>query len=289
MVQRPPAASSIAPRIRLGREVAAEALRPRPHRSRRSRARHASQSRGATRGEQRAQDLPRVTHQPDFGRHVLPDLRADPARRGSPSRPGRRPARLPVTRSSNRSPTPRIRSACWIARLTCTSPCMPGMPRCSGCDSGKPLMPSSVVITGMPVRSARRAQLLVGAGQDDAVAGHDERPLGLRDEPSASASAVGATADGGTTVRRSGCASCRRPPVPSAHVRLRLLHVLGDVHQHRPRPAFHRDGQRLAHRVGQVLDVLHQHAVLGDRLGDADDVGLLERVAARSSRAAPGR
>ena len=47
-----------------------------------------------------------------------------------------------------------IRSACWIARLTCTSPCMPGMPRCSGCASGKPLIPSSVVITGIPVRSA---------------------------------------------------------------------------------------------------------------------------------------
>ena len=68
--------------------------------------------------------------------------------------PRAKAARLPVTRSSNRSPTPMMRSACWIARLTCTSPCMPGMPRCSGCDSGNALMPSSVVITGMPVRSA---------------------------------------------------------------------------------------------------------------------------------------
>ena len=64
-------------------------------------------------------------------------------------------ARFPVTRSSKRSPIPMIRSACWIARFTCTSPCMPGMPRCRGCDSGNALIPSSVVMTGMPVRSAR--------------------------------------------------------------------------------------------------------------------------------------
>src|SRR2546430_10866811 len=38
--------------------------------------------------------------------------------------------------------------------LTCTSPCMPGMPRWSGWPSGKPLMPRRVVITGIPVFSA---------------------------------------------------------------------------------------------------------------------------------------
>ena len=79
-------------------------------------------------------------------------------------------ARLPVTRSSNRSPIPMMRSACWMARLTCTSPCMPGMPRCSGCDSGNALMPRSVVMTGMPVRSASVAELVVGVAQDHAVA-----------------------------------------------------------------------------------------------------------------------
>ena len=68
--------------------------------------------------------------------------------------PRAKAARLPVTRSSNRSPTPMMRSACWMARFTCTSPCIPGMPRWSGCDSGKALMPSSVVMTGIPVRSA---------------------------------------------------------------------------------------------------------------------------------------
>ena len=41
-------------------------------------------------------------------------------------------------------------------------------------------MPSSVVITGMPVRSASAAELVVGVGEDDAVPGHDQRPLGLR-------------------------------------------------------------------------------------------------------------
>ena len=59
---------------------------------------------------------------------------------------------------------------------------------------------------------------------------------------------------------------------------LLVLHVLRDVEQHRARPAFAGDRERLAHRVGQLLDVLDQPAVLGDRLGDADDVGLLEGV-----------
>ena len=63
-----------------------------------------------------------------------------------------------------------MRSACWMARLTCTSPCIPGMPRCSGCDSGNALMPSRVVMTGDAGALGQRAQLVVGVAQDDAVA-----------------------------------------------------------------------------------------------------------------------
>jgi hypothetical protein len=45
------------------------------------------------------------------------------------------------------------------------------------------------------------------------------------------------------------------------------------------RPALLRHVKRLPHRLSQLLDVLHQPVVLGDRLRDADDVGLLKGVA----------
>ena len=60
---------------------------------------------------------------------------------------------------------------------------------------------------------------------------------------------------------------------------LLVLHVLRHVEQHGAGPTLTRHGERFTHRVGQLLHVLDQPAVLGDRLGDADDVGLLERVA----------
>ena len=41
-----------------------------------------------------------------------------------------------------------------MAMLTQASPCMPIMPRLSGCDAGRPPMPSSVAATGMLPRSA---------------------------------------------------------------------------------------------------------------------------------------
>ena len=151
-----------------------------------------------------------------------------------------------------------IRSACWMARLTWTSPCMPGMPRWSGCDSGKPLIPSSVVITGNPGPLGQLPQLVVGAGQDDAVTGHDEGALGGGDE-------ANGVFEGGQADRRTGgrlrCrGSVRRlePPVRLSAcppVRLLLLHVLRNIHQHRPRAALLRHLERLAHRILQLLDV----------------------------------
>ena len=41
-------------------------------------------------------------------------------------------AALPVTLSSNREPTFNSTSQRWIARFTCTHPCIPGMPSDSG-------------------------------------------------------------------------------------------------------------------------------------------------------------
>jgi hypothetical protein len=59
-----------------------------------------------------------------------------------------------VILSSKRIPTANKRSERSIARLTDACPCIPGQPKYSGWSSGKALMPSSVVTTGMPVLSA---------------------------------------------------------------------------------------------------------------------------------------
>ena len=41
-----------------------------------------------------------------------------------------------------------------MAATAATEPCMPGMPRCCGCESGNAPRAISVVTTGMPVSSA---------------------------------------------------------------------------------------------------------------------------------------
>ena len=115
--------------------------------------RHGSQSRGPTRASSAAR-ISRASPTSPISVATFFPISEGSSSMWITLAPRAKAARLPVTRSSNRSPTPRIRSACWIARFTCTSPCIPGMPRCSGCDSGNALMPSSVVMTGMPVRSA---------------------------------------------------------------------------------------------------------------------------------------
>ena len=60
---------------------------------------------------------------------------------------------LPVTRSSNRIPSAMRRSASWMAWLTQLSPCIPIIPRFSGCRAGTAPRPSSVIAAGMSARS----------------------------------------------------------------------------------------------------------------------------------------
>ena len=60
----------------------------------------------------------------------------------------------------------------------------------------------------------------------------------------------------------------------------RLERVLGDVDEHRTRPARRRDVERLRQDTRNIGCVLHQVVVLGDRHRDAADVGFLERVRA---------
>ena len=63
-------------------------------------------------------------------------------------------------------------------------------------------------------------------------------------------------------------------------VDLGVLHVLADIDQHGAGAAGAGDVERFGQGLAQVTDVGYQVVVLGDRLGDAGDVGLLERVVA---------
>ena len=62
------------------------------------------------------------------------------------------------------------------------------------------------------------------------------------------------------------------------HSRRAVQDVLGDVQQHRPGPARSGEQKGLPNGQGYVLGLHHELVVLGDRTGDADGVGLLERV-----------
>ena len=63
-------------------------------------------------------------------------------------------AEAAVTRSSNRMPTPMMRSARSIAQLLWACPCMPGIPRLSTWSPANAPMPRSVVMTGICAFSA---------------------------------------------------------------------------------------------------------------------------------------
>ena len=67
---------------------------------------------------------------------------------------GANPDTLPVTRSSKREPSAMSRSAFCIAVTAVAVPCMPGMPRHNGCESGKAPRAINVVTTGIWVSSA---------------------------------------------------------------------------------------------------------------------------------------
>ena len=118
------------------------------------------------------------------------------------------------------------------------------------------------------------AQAVLRAGDRHAVAGEDDRALRALDQ-------LGGAGEIGLHRRgrfAAGAAHGRgRVPVELAG---RLLRVLGDVDQDRPRTPLLRDLERLAHRRGDVLRAGDEIVVLRHRQGDAGDVDLLERVGA---------
>jgi len=129
---------------------------------------------------------------------------------------------------------------------------------------------------GSPRALGDLQQLLLGVAQDHPVPGQDDRPLGLRQELD-------------RLFRRFGVGLERRPVAGQRRAggvlpfALRLLRVLADVDQDRPRPARGGDVEGLGHDPGDVVRLRHQVVVLGHRLRAADDVGLLEGVGADST------
>ena len=63
-------------------------------------------------------------------------------------------------------------------------------------------------------------------------------------------------------------------------VKLSAEDVLGNVYQHRSGPSRPGDMERFGNDAGQLFHVFDQPVVLGDRHGDAGDVGFLERIGA---------
>ena len=61
---------------------------------------------------------------------------------------------MPVTRSSNLAPKVINKSAFCNAVTAATVPCIPGIPKCCLCESGKAPRAIKVVTTGAPVISA---------------------------------------------------------------------------------------------------------------------------------------
>ena len=90
------------------------------------------------------------------------------------------PCRSRGRRSARRATT--SRSASCSASTAGTVPCMPGMPRCCGCESGNAPRAMSVVTTGAPVVSASVEQLGGRLRADHAAADVEHRLLRLGEQ-----------------------------------------------------------------------------------------------------------
>ena len=134
-------------------------------------------------------------------------------------------------------------------------------------------MPSSVWATGIWVFSAKLAQLVHRAGEQDAVPGQDDRPLGRLDRLGGQAQLAWVALEG-----RLEAGQVDRVGMGGA--RLRHQRVLGDVDVDGPGAAGARDVERLGEDARQVVGVADQEVVLGHRQRDAGDVDLLEGVLA---------
>ena len=121
-------------------------------------------------------------------------------------------------------------------------------------------------------------QLAGGAGPDGAAAHVEHRAPRLQDQPGGLADLLAVRA-GHRSV--AGQVQLGRP----GEGRLRLQRGLGHVDEHRARPTGRGDVEGLGDGARDLGRVGDQEVVLGDRHGDAADVGLLEGVRADHRRA----
>ena len=120
-------------------------------------------------------------------------------------------------------------------------------------------------------------ELLLRVGDQDPVAGEDERALGGRDLPGCRLELLGMPFGVGTEARQGGDDVVEGGMLG---VRLGLEGVLGDVDVDRSGAAVRGDVERLGDDPRDVVGRPDQVVVLGHRQRDAGDVDLLERVLA---------
>ena len=127
--------------------------------------------------------------------------------------------------------------------------------------------------------AGQRGQLLGRVGGDHAAARVEHRPLGGLQQLRHRGDFLGR----GAMLARQIAGQLHRGVV--VRHRLHVLHVLGNIDQHRAGPAAGGHVERLAHHPGNVVHVGYQRMVLGDAAADFDDRRLLEGVGADHRRA----
>ena len=116
-------------------------------------------------------------------------------------------------------------------------------------------------------------QLVVAAGDDDAVARQYHGPLGLGDE-------LRSPLDLGGMAVHNGLVTRQVDAIRVVELRRLRENVLGDIHQDRAGPAGVGDVEGLLDGLGNLACIHHQVVVLGDGQGNAGHVRLLEGVLA---------
>ena len=122
-----------------------------------------------------------------------------------------------------------------------------------------------------------RAELVHAVGDQHAVAGEDQRPLGRGDLAGGDLELLGVAVDGGAEAGQAGDDVVEGGVLGA---RLLLQGVLGDVDVDGTGAAGAGEVERLGDDVRDVVGVPDQVVVLGHRQRDAGDVDLLERVLA---------
>ncbi len=164
------------------------------------------------------------------------------------------------------------RSASWMASFTHDSPCMPIMPRHSGCDAGNPPMPSSVRATGICARSASVRTCSMAPDSMTPCPAKIIGRLALRISSAASASSASPTCSMGCGRLARGLAASK------SKIALLISRILGDVDEHRPGPVAARNLKRMADGRRNVFSAAHQKVVLGHGQRNAGNVHFLKRI-----------